>query len=605
MSGINTTQFPQINWRRKLMLAAPAMLVAHLAQASSTPSPYQLNVRVQTEETVQVYDNPPTSSTASIGSQPQGATGIIVAGKKYPSSVGPVWYLIDYDTGEDGWTLATSLTEISEPLGQPANKYSMVSDTPQVISWPITKAYPGVEYNTRLGVVGGRYPYYFMLDQKPSGMTIDPRSGEISWTPSSQLEGQTFSVQVAIYDSNQEAASQSFTVEVTKSGFRFVSPNGSDSSGDGTQAAPWKSISYGISESNADDILYIKGGNYTEVFQYEEDKANKLIAYPGETPVIDFNFEEATTARGKFGVIDGLEIKNCVTYCIKLSASNPDWLFRRNHMHTLYDATDKGNPSFIYYGDSRKSAERIIIQDNEFHDLFDRGSGIHGDIISNTHGSSSALFNVHYALVEDNIAHDIDGFGFRDKDSSYKNTLRGNLAYNVKYGLGVLSQEYSYSVDVLYNRLAGSRYGLLVGSMVGGFGNILAQNNTILGGVGHDGGTPTGGANSVQMRNNIIDDIGGRTLPYNCCDAKENEYWTSDLFIRDFNLIHSSSVYVAGKWNGKFTETRWKNAGFDINSLFTDPLLTDYNNQNYTPLPNSPVCGAASDGSDIGAVPCN
>ncbi|AZZ90338.1 hypothetical protein EUZ85_06245 [Hahella sp. KA22] len=85
MSGINTTQYLQINWGRKLVLAAPAMLIAHMAQASSTPNPYQLNVRVQAEEAVQVYDNPPASSTVSIGSQPQGATGVIVAGKKYPS----------------------------------------------------------------------------------------------------------------------------------------------------------------------------------------------------------------------------------------------------------------------------------------------------------------------------------------------------------------------------------------------------------------------------------------------------------------------------------------------------------------------------------------
>jgi len=31
--------------------------------------------------------------------------------------------------------------------------------TLQVISWPLEKAYPGIEYNIRLGVIGGRYPY--------------------------------------------------------------------------------------------------------------------------------------------------------------------------------------------------------------------------------------------------------------------------------------------------------------------------------------------------------------------------------------------------------------------------------------------------------------
>jgi parallel beta-helix repeat protein len=36
-----------------------------------------------------------------------------------------------------------------------------------------------------------------------------------------------------------------------------------------------------------------------------------------------------------------------------------------------------------------------------------------------------------------------------------------------------------------------------------------------------------------------------------------------------------------------------------------ETLFTDYNNYDFTPLPGSPACGAASDGSDIGAIPCS
>ena len=41
------------------------------------------------------------------------------------------------------------------------------------------RAYPGLEYNVRMGVIGGDYPYVYSLITAPSGMTIDAGTGEI------------------------------------------------------------------------------------------------------------------------------------------------------------------------------------------------------------------------------------------------------------------------------------------------------------------------------------------------------------------------------------------------------------------------------------------
>jgi len=51
----------------------------------------------------------------------------------------------------------------------------------QVLSWDIDKAYPGIEYNYRLGVRGGEYPYTFSIVTAPSGMTIESHTGTITW----------------------------------------------------------------------------------------------------------------------------------------------------------------------------------------------------------------------------------------------------------------------------------------------------------------------------------------------------------------------------------------------------------------------------------------
>ena len=53
----------------------------------------------------------------------------------------------------------------------------------ELLSWNVNKAYPGIEYNYRLGIKGGEYPYRFALRHGPSGMVVDSITGEIKWTP--------------------------------------------------------------------------------------------------------------------------------------------------------------------------------------------------------------------------------------------------------------------------------------------------------------------------------------------------------------------------------------------------------------------------------------
>ena len=71
----------------------------------------------------------------------------------------------------------------------------------------------------------------------------------------------------------------------------FVSPDGSDTNGDGTFENPWKTIGKGLSNPYSWNTLYIRGGTYVEQITINRsgtaDAPILVAAYPGEKVVID------------------------------------------------------------------------------------------------------------------------------------------------------------------------------------------------------------------------------------------------------------------------------------------------------------------------------
>ncbi|MGI0116207.1 putative Ig domain-containing protein [Zooshikella sp. RANM57] len=617
---VKKIRVPIFNVLKPFLWGMPLCLIAQISFSNTmglthleSEHEIGLNVPVMTQLASEVYAIPPKlNAIQAMGKQLVDMAGTVIEGPVVIN--GRTWWHVDFTIGIDGWISENALVAVSGPLGQSESKYSMVSSTPQVVSWPIRVAYPGIEYNIRLGIIGGKYPYTFYLKKAPAGMAIDHKTGQITWTPSMTLEGQSFPVKIAIYDDLQQQITQVFTLKVTKTGFSFVAPNGSDESGDGSLEKPWQSISYGVSQGNETSMLYARGGNYTEVIQFAPGKTNKLLAFPGERPSVDVNFNPGGAnnfiyPQNDFGIIDGFEFKNCRRYCFEMTGKASDWIFRRNHMHHLYDdSPNNNNPAFLLVKDANAfTSFRYVIQDNIFHDLFDRASGEHGDLWANKAGSAMVLFDTHYALVEDNIAYNIDGFGYHDKDQSFKNTYRNNLAYNVwETGLSLSNQYYASNIDVLYNTLVGAQHtGLRIGHQNNGqLGNILVQHNTIFGSIEHRAGKPVGGVNSIQIRDNIISNKGYVNPAFFCCNGLSGGSWATNTLLRDFNVFQLNDRFVAGKWGSKFTADQWRKMGFDNHSLFLDPMLTDPANNDFTPRLGSPVCGAASDGSDIGAESC-
>jgi hypothetical protein len=251
----------------------------------------------------------------------------------------------------------------------------------------IFKAYPGIEYNIRAVVIGGAYPYTFSLSGAPAGMTIDARTGEIRWP---NATGTSVTPTITVTDSEGTVRSSPWTIAVTTAGFKFVDAANGSALGTGAIGSPFRTISdlYTNTNSNNTDMVYFRNGTYNalnlprasvgspwERVEVEGRMSNIWIAYPGESPVIDFGFllnvDPGVILRFQQtnAYLDGFETRNSRIIGFQVLVGNYG-VFRRMRMrdHNLIRANlDGANASFIMcvtgggmYG------EYLAIQDNEF-----------------------------------------------------------------------------------------------------------------------------------------------------------------------------------------------------------------------------------------------
>jgi hypothetical protein len=303
----------------------------------------------------------------------------------------------------------------------------------------IYKAYPGIMYNIRAAVIGGAYPYVYSLTAAPSGMTINAQTGEISW-PNPQTSG---TATLRVQDTEGTVITSSWTINVTTTGFKFVdaingrnsASNGCSSScGTGTEANPWRSVRDVIySTTAAGDFLYFKNGTYRvtdiprgdaggmwERIDIEEPKPVVWIAYPGQSPVIDFAYQPGVENgpmlrfTGNNVYVDGFETRNSHIMAFQFVSLGNGATFRKLRMHDHGPGVNGSNASMIMT--VRGSANGTVIQDNQFYNS-------PADVTIKKYGTRKLL-------VEGNVFHDALN-GIELKDSVQQFTVRGNTFYNI------------------------------------------------------------------------------------------------------------------------------------------------------------------------------
>jgi len=284
-----------------------------------------------------------------------------------------------------------------------------------------SKAYPGIAYETRIGVTGGQFPYKYTLPND-KGLVVDEDTGEITWVPSVSQQGvNEFSV--TITDSKNTTINYGFSINVTTEGFLFVENIKGIDAGNGSIDSPFKTLGFAVPNSASNDIIYMRGGKYNESgIRFTGATSTTVLAYPGEKPEINLNDGNALNYNNnsKSGVFKGLKIFNCTPKCIYVERSS-DLLIYKNIFDDALDIGNSENPSFIYFAGHNSSSARhsaIKILNNKFSNFKNKGSETDGAAVS---------FDVQNSLFADNHLSNMGNYGFADKDNTKRNIYRKNF----------------------------------------------------------------------------------------------------------------------------------------------------------------------------------
>lgn len=189
----------------------------------------------------------------------------------------------------------------------------------------------------------------------------------------------------------------------------YLSPNGNDVSGKGTQKSPWHSLNRAWREVTPGDIIYLEGGTYlykTRQSLYRKNgKPGSLItikALPGEHPIIaphpDFSDTRGIDIHGDYLHFKGLEITG----------------FVQRSANALYYGIVAENSSHLIF-------DQIKVHDNGFGLSIGSNSGdnliVNSDFYRNADPLSSFGNNKPWGGA--------DGITIRSSDSSRTNTIRG------------------------------------------------------------------------------------------------------------------------------------------------------------------------------------
>lgn len=387
------------------------------------------------------------------------------------------------------------------------------------------RAYPGIMYDSRLGVSGGIFPYEFRLTgytvngvtANSAALSLDFRRGTLRFRP--QTSG-THVVAIEVRDSGatQKTLTQSFTIDVATNSTLFVAANGIDNPGRGSLSSPFETIEYAKSQSQPNQIIMVRGGLYLPSIpiKLDDTRAKQVIAYPDEEVMLDFQNAdryfgsfEANVQQSPRARIEGVAATNIAQWGIA-SGFSPGGLVVRNVRFTYGKSVNGGeNPGFLFAWDNARAEEggtplphhRLLLQDNDF-----------GTYVGPA-GASMVAYDVGDAIIENNqsrLGDTVIG-GWIDKDNPFNTTYRENYVEfsgtGEADGIILWEQWGGDNVHVHHNLLVNA--GITIGSMCTQDGCVMRDNNvhhnTLAGGVIKlSWGVYNPGSSGTRISHNII-----------------------------------------------------------------------------------------------------
>jgi len=327
----------------------------------------------------------------------------------------------------------------------------------------------------------------------------------------------------------------------------YVSTTGSDSN-PGTLSQPWKTIQKAANTITAGDTVYIHGGVYHEAVDFSHSGTSSaiitILAYPGETPVLDGNNYSIPSVAGtpllklsgNYIYVSGLEVRYSGSMGVALTGTH-DTADNINAHHN-------NNQGILIVGDY-DTAQNSRVWSNSMYNV--NGSGP-----SNASGLTAAR-HPNYAVIKNNAVYDNWGEGLSTYEAN-GTTIEDNIVYdnwsvnlyisdatnvlcqrNFVYatgamnghgasqtGIGMWDEVYnprSANIKVLNNIVYGTDRNLWWGKGSRsdiGMNNVLIANNTFVNSITSFGVQLNSSAyhHNVTFENNIVEQDGSLPVIY-------------------------------------------------------------------------------------------
>jgi len=321
----------------------------------------------------------------------------------------------------------------------------------------------------------------------------------------------------------------------------FVSPSGNDNN-PGTIEKPWRTIGKAVSRVVAGETVYIRGGVYQESVVITRlgtsEKPIKVLAYPGETPVIDGNnytlpgsdWGVLLNVAGEYITVSGIEVRYSRGMGVVVTGQHNTIDKVKSHHHQQNGILVTGDYNVVensevwsncmsnVNGGSRngwasglsaaRSPEHVVMRKN---------------VVYGNWGEGLSVYEANEVILEDNIVHDNWSANVYISDAT-NIVVQRNFVYasGVMSGgsqVGIMMGDERYSpasanIKVINNIVYGTNRNFYwwQGTQGGGMNNVLIAHNTFVNSVGSAGVIIASGTHQgVEFRNNLVQQDG--TLP--------------------------------------------------------------------------------------------
>lgn len=319
----------------------------------------------------------------------------------------------------------------------------------------------------------------------------------------------------------------------------FVSTSGSDSN-PGTLIYPLRTISKAARMAVAGDTVYIRGGIYNESViipnSGTETKLIRVMAYPGETPVIDGGGTipgeggSLVSLNGNYIYVSGLEVRNSGYVGIYLSGT-----------HNVVDNVfvHHSNQNGILINGDYGTVENSRVWRNSLSNEYALGNGyssglsaardttdgitdyavMRGNEVWENWGEGISSFEANQILIENNIVHDNSNSDIYISDSTnvvcqgnfvYANPASYTYGYQSQQGIMLGDERYSppsANIKIINNISFGHKgnFFWFQGLQGGGMNNVLIANNTFANSIGDATVSIANGTHqNVRFQNNLV-----------------------------------------------------------------------------------------------------